>query len=307
MFLLSDYLREWLELRSCGLAARTVTDYRALIVRYIDPLGAVALDALEPSQVQRLLASICAKGHSRTAQAVYVLLRCALAEAVRSGLLASNPVDRVLRPRHRRADPRYWSPQEAAKLLAACPSLRWGHVWALALLCGLRRGELAGLRWADVDQAAGVLHIRNQRQRAKGCGVIDVPPKSAAGTRDLPIPPALLPLLKAEYRRQLSARMRSRRPPGYVVANLDNSPIEPSRLDRQLAADIAAVGLRPINLHGLRHTMATAAVSADVQMRVLQALLGHASMTTTADYYAHVLPSAKSAAVLELSGVYAAV
>ena len=151
----------------------------------------------------------------------------------------------------------------------------------------MRRGELAGLRWSDVDQACGLLHIRNQRQRVGG-RLIDAPPKSAAGCRDLPIPPGLLPLLARQQLLQEAEAVLIGVPPVYVCSP-DGSAIAPEALNRALAADVAAAGVRPINLHGLRHSMASLAVSLGVSMRVLQGLLGHSSFAVTAGTYAHVL------------------
>lgn len=167
--------------------------------------------------------------------------------------------------------------------------------WQLALCCGLRRGELAGLRWSDVDQAGGLIRVRNQRQRVGGC-LIDAPPKSASGCRDIPIPPSLLPLFERQQLLQSANALLIGAAPVYVVSP-DGLPIAPEALNRALAADISAAGVRPINLHGLRHSMATLAVSLGVSMRVLQQLLGHADYSTTAGTYAHVLHTAETAAM----------
>ena len=297
-----QWLSDWISLRSPGLAPRTIESYRALAARHIAPaFGSVALDALSPAAIQSLLAALCTDGHARTAQLVLVLLRAALSDALDLGIIAADPTRRVLRPRHIRADPRFWSPEEMRAFALYCGAARWGHAWLLAMLCGLRRGELAGLRWSDVDFASGVLHIRNQRLRLVGCGVVDAAPKSASGRRDVPLPGQLVALLRSEFRRQRLQQAVGGVLPAYVVSGIDNRPIDPHRLNLALSRDIALAGLRPINLHGLRHSMATAAVSAGVDMKVLQALLGHASYTTTADVYAHVLQSEKFDAIDILS------
>ena len=285
----SQWLSCWVSLRASGLAPRTLESYRDLIARYIAPaFGSVALEDLSPAAIQSLLAEICDLGHSRTAQLCYVLLHAALAAAARQGLLAHNPLDLVMRPRHTRSDARYWSADEMRAFALYCGAARWGHAWLLAMLCGLRRGELAGLRWSDVDLTAGVLHIRNQRQRITGRGVIDCPPKSAAGRRDIPLPAGLADVLRLVKRRQTAQERSGGILPAYVVSGIDNRPIDPHRLNLALSRDIALAGLRPINLHGLRHSMATAAVSAGVSIKILQSLLGHANFATTADIYAHV-------------------
>lgn len=294
----NEWLSDWVSLRSCALAARTVESYRDLIARYIAPaLGGLDLAALGAADMQRLIASICAAGHVRTAQLVLVLIRAACRDAVMAGYLAADPTARVLRPRHVRADPRFMTADQMQIFAHWCIGAPWGHAWLLAMLCGLRRGELAGLRWSDVDLTAGVLHIRNQRQRIAGRGVIDCPPKSAAGRRDIPLPADLGRLLALVKRRQAAQGTVCGFSAVYVVSYTDNRPIDPHALNAALSRDLTAAALPPINLHGLRHSMATAAVSAGVSIKVLQSLLGHANYATTADIYAHVLPDDRKIAI----------
>lgn len=292
----SKWVSGWIDRRAPGLAPRTVECYRSVLRLHIAPtIGSRRIDDLKARHISAMLADLLAAGHSRTAQLCYVILRAALADAVRAGKLRSNPADRLDPPRHRRADPRWWTPDELHRFAVFAQNRPFALAWQLALCCGLRRGELAGLRWVDVDQAAGLIHIRNQRQRVGG-RLIDAPPKSAAGRRDLPIPPGLLPLLERQQLLQQACAILSGVPPVYVCSP-DGSPIAPEALNRALAADVAAAGVRPINLHGLRHSMATLAVSLGVSMRVLQQLLGHSSYAVTAGTYAHVLHSDQAAAM----------
>lgn len=301
-----EWLNQWISLRSAGLAPRTLEQYRALTRAYIAPaLGAVELHAVQPAQISALLASICDAGHSRTAQLVFVMLRASMAEAVRLGNLEKSVCDQVMRPRHFQAVTQYLEPEEMAAFASWCltrPSA-WAHAWLLAMLCGLRRGEIAGLRWRDVDFRAKEVHICNQRQAISGCGSIDLPPKSHAGVRIIPLSEPLLRLLRSEKARQASVRVAGGLPPAYVVAGRLNGPVNPHALDRALSRALSAAGCPPVTLHGLRHSMATAAVSAGVSMRVLQDLLGHASMSTTAAVYAHVLHRDRTAAIDALTSL----
>ncbi len=299
----SEYLSTWVDLRASGLAPRTLECYRSLIRLHIAPaLAGVDLAWCRPDRLQELLAQLCRDGHARTAELCFVLLRAALADAARAGYLAESPAARLLRPSHRPAPPRWWTEDELRAFLAASRASPWFPAWALALACGLRRGELAGLRWADVDLERGVLHVCNQRQRLAGVGVVDLPPKSSAGVRDIPLADPLPGILAAELRRQRAAAAGGACLPVYVVATRRNSAIDPHQLNRALSRDIARAGLRPINVHGLRHSMATLAISEDVSIRVLQALLGHAHYNTTADIYAHVAERKARAAAVSVAG-----
>lgn len=295
------WISRWIDQRAASLAPRTVECYRDQLRLHIAPtIGRRQLKSLKPKHVSAMLADLVAAGHSRTAALCYTLLRAALQAAVLEGKIAHNPCAAVAPPRHRRADPRWWTPEELRLFVESSQNRPYALAWQLALCCGLRRGELAGLRWSDVDQAAGLLRIRNQRQRVRGC-LVDAPPKSAAGRRDLPIPPGLLPLLEQQLLMQQACALLTGASPVYVCSP-DGSPIAPEALNRALAADIAAAQVRPINLHGLRHSMATLAVSLGVSMRVLQQLLGHSSYAVTAGTYAHVLHTDQAAAMDKIAG-----
>ena len=295
------WLSGWIDRRSPSLAPRTVESYRSLLRLHIAPtIGSRSLPGLKPKHVSALLSALVASGQSRTAQLCYTLLRASLRAAVQSGKIPVNPCDKIEPPRHRRADPRWWTPDELHRFAVFAQDRPFALAWQLALCCGLRRGELAGLRWIDVDLAAGLIRVRNQRQRVGG-RLIDAPPKSAAGRRDLPIPSGLIPLLEQQRLLHQASEILTGCPPVYVCSP-DGSPVAPEALNRALAADIAAAGVRPINLHGLRHSMATLAVSLGVSMRVLQQLLGHSSYAVTAGTYAHVLQADQAAAMDKIAG-----
>ena len=263
--LLSEWLDDWLALRSPKLKPRTIENYKHLIERHICPaLGDVALDSLSALQIQHALAQISRSGHSRTSEMCFVLLRSAL-RRVNPALMLD-----VERPAHRQASPPAWSDSEIMAYICALRGHRQQLPLLLGLLLGLRRGEICGLRWQDIDFQAGIIHIVNQRQRLATGQIVDMSPKSASSVRDLPIPQQLLPLLRSK--RQLS---------GYICQ------ISPSGLDAAHRRLVVRLGLKYTPLHGLRHSMATACIRHKGSMRNLQSLLGHASYTTTANRYTH--------------------
>lgn len=298
----SDWLSQWITLRSCALAPRTIESYESLNKNHITPaIGSVPLETLTAMQVQSLLASLCAAGHSRTAQLCYILLKASIRDAVQCGHLTASPLNRVLPPRHQKSDPRWWSAEELRRFIDATATRPYGIAWLLALTCGLRRGELAGLRWSDIDFDAQVIHIRQQRQRLAAEGLVDLPLKSRSSRRSLPIPHGMGPLLLARRREAAALSLRLGRPVIYVLSTSAGEGIDPHTLNKALSHDIALSGIRPINLHGLRHTMASLSVSLGVPIKVVQSILGHASYQLTADTYAHVLPDDMRKAAVKLS------
>ena len=217
---LSVWLSDWLALRSQELKPRTLDSYRELCRLHIIPaIGAVELDQLTPMAITHMLAGICAEGHSRTAEMCFVLLRSALKD------LEPSPMHKVHRPAHKQRSPKPWSDADCAVYLRALLGHKHQLALTLALLLGLRRGEVCGLRWEDIDFKEGVIHIRNQRQRLASGALVDLTPKSESSIRDLPIPETLQKLLRAH--RQLSgyfARFHLRgwmRPTGSLCSALD--------------------------------------------------------------------------------------
>ena len=254
-----DYLSRWISLRAGSLRPRTIDNYRSmtkLLRNYDKPML-----LLTSSHIMNILASICDTGHTRTAEAVYVMLKSAL-----PGRFLHNVPRPIHIPERRTA----LTPEETAAYIAAALADRQAIGLLLAILAGMRRGEIVGLRWRDVDLRAKILHIRNTRIRLDTGDLIDAPPKTSAGIRDIPIPSQLLPLLLHD--RQLD---------GYVV------PISPSALDAAHRRVCARADVRPIPLHSLRHTAATTALRNGAELRTIQAILGHASITTTAAIYTH--------------------
>lgn len=261
----SSWLNDWLLLRSGELRPRSIESYRDLLDRYVLPsIGSIEINALSPADIRHLLASVVGSGKTRTAELIYVMLKSALAD------LESNPMFRVKRPAHVQKSPDAWSDDDIRRYLAALDNHRHGIALSLGIMLGLRRGEICGLRWSDIDFSEGVLHVRNQRQRLATGEIVDCPPKSATSVRCIPIPSDLLQLLRA--RRQIG---------GYVCT------ISPSGLDAAHRALVRSLRLPYIPLHGLRHSMATACIRHGGDMRSLQSILGHASYATTANRYTH--------------------
>lgn len=261
--LLKNWLDDWIILRSPKLKPRTIECYKHLIDHHINPaLGNVILEDLNSVQIQHMLAQISRDGHSRSAEMCFVLLRSALRKV--NPLIMAD----VERPAHRQVSPPAWSDADIVAYLAALKDHRHRLPLMLGLLLGLRRGEICGLRWEDIDFKQNIIHIVNQRQRLSDGQILDMSPKSMSSVRDLPIPDQLLPLLRS--RRQLS---------GYLCN------ITPSGLDAAHRRLVQRLGLKYTPLHGLRHSMATACIRHGGDMRSLQSILGHASYTTTANRY----------------------
>ena len=272
---LSDYLKDWLTLRSGGLRARTVESYESLIRLYVSPsIGAVTMDQLTNLHIRPMLAGIVAKGYTRTAELCFVMLKAALSD------LEPSPMKGVPRPMHVQNIPEAWSDDQMCAYMNALADHPHGLALSLGLVLGLRRGEICGLRWSDVSWETAEVYVCNQRMRLDSGQIVDAPPKSRAGFRHIPVPPPLMARLRHE--RQLS---------GYI------DRITPSGLDAAHRALVHRLDLPYLPLHGLRHSMATSCIRHGGEMRSLQSVLGHSDYSVTANRYTHPDAAMRRAAV----------
>lgn len=282
-----DWYSQYMALYKSKLAPRTREEYDRMQRVYLSPvLGSMELAAITPEDVQRCLLLAADRGGPRQAQAVFSLIRAIMRRACRSRLVPWSPVEALDKPEH--------TPEEGKQLTdrdyqAVLPFVRNDVALSLALFAGLRRGEICGLQWGDVDLQHGVLHIRRQRQRVDGQLIVKTP-KSAAGCRDVPISPELLPLLRQEFRFF---------PRAFVVG------CSPEHVGHRWTAiqqrDVLLS--QHYRLHDLRHTYGSRLILSGCLPRVVQYLMGHASLEVTMRVYSHVSPEQ---AADEVRKVYAA-
>jgi len=194
---------------------------------------------------------------------------------------------------------RVLSVEDARRLIDAIRGDRLEALWICALTVGLRRGELLGLRWSDVDQEAGVLTVRQTVLRVDGRLVFSEP-KTARSRRSVPVPEPALARLRAHRARQAAERLAAGerwRDHGLVFASTVGTPLEPRNVDRAWHAVRAKVGLDWLRLHDLRHACATFLLASGASPRTVMKTLGHSQIALTMNTYAHVLPEVERAAV----------
>ena len=220
-----------------------------------------------------------------------------LADAQHQGFVPRNVaqhVDRVASA-HQVVDT--YSEDDVRALLAAIANDRMGHAWELAL-SGLRRGEIAGLRWSDVDLDGRTLTIANNRVSAGG-KTVENDPKSATSRRTLPLPDRLVFVLRSASARQARERLALGADGGaweYVVSNEVGEPYSPAVLSRHWRDTVKAAGVRHIKLHAARHTCATLMHLQGIPVAVIAAWIGHKDASLTMRLYAHSQHTALKAA-----------
>ena len=321
-----EWLGQWLASR-VSLRASTARSYAAHVRGYLVPyLGGIPLAALTPGDVQAMFTAIIrdetALGRpvsAATLHRIHATLRAALNGAVRAGLIAVNPgrhpeLPRAARPRpqvwtaalterwqHEGWQPEVgvWTAAQTAQFLRQVRGHRLYALFHLTALRGLRRGEAAGLRWGDLDLDAGTLTVTGQLQQLGG-RLVAGPPKSDAGRRVIALDKTTITALREHKLRQQAERAAAGTrwtQTGYVFTSKTGKPFGPDRMTRLFAKLVAASGLPPVTLHGLRHGAATLALAAGTDLKVVQDQLGHSTIVLTADTYTSVLPeTARTAA-----------
>jgi integrase len=307
---LGNYLDWWLEnIVRNKVAHRTYHNYRSQVRNHILPaLGKKKLKTLKLDDLENLYRSISNSGlSSATVRYVHSVLRRALNHAMFRGLVSRNVADGASLPRLDRKESKTLSPEELNRFLKAASGDPLKALYDIAVTCGLRQGELLGLRWEDVDLEARTLKIRRQLQRSRdGSGLILVPTKNKKN-RLIRLGDNIVKSLKAHQERQVEQIASARghwRDPEVVFASTIGTPLDPSNLvDRSFKPLLKQAELPAIRFHDLRHTCATLLLSEGVPVKVVQEILGHSSISITMDVYSHVLPDMQEQAAAVMDGL----
>ncbi len=246
---------------------------------------------------------------SNTVQHYHRLVRKILADAVSWQYILYNPCDRIASPKADHPDPSYLDDKEAKQLvtLLTQQSGIYRRAVLLLLLTGMRRGELLGLEWSDINWVCKTVQIVRTSQYLPKQGVFTDTTKNKSSHRVIYVSDSTIDLLRAQYlwqqrqRKQLGdAWVDSDR----VITSEDGSPMHPDRLTRWFGKFIKRSNLPPIHLHSLRHTYASLCIANGVPITAVSAQLGHANVATTASIYAHAIKSAQIAAADKVGGLF---
>jgi len=234
----------------------------------------------------------------KTVQYARGVLRTALNQALRWGLVSRNVADLVDGPKVERHEIQPFSPEEARTFLAAVRGDRLEALYSVALTMGLRQGEALGLRWEDVDLDTGTMHVRHQLQRIDGKLTL-VPLKTARSRRTLALPDSITFGLREHRLRQLEdavkagKRWKGPKPNedgAHVYTTAIGTPLEARNVVRAYTAIVKRAGLPHRRFHDLRHSCATLLLVQGVSPRVVMEILGHSQISLTMNTYSHVVP-----------------
>lgn len=311
------YLVEyWLPAIESSIRPSTFNGYRGHVEIYLRPrLGALQLQQLTPDHLSRFYRDLQKTGgrdgrtlSPTTVRRVHATVHRALKDAVRWGHLRSNPAAVAVKPRQPGAgstDITTWTADEVRTFLEHVREDRLFALWRLAATTGMRRGELLGLRWADVNLEARRVSVR-QTLTVVNREVAFGEPKTRRGKRNVALDADTGQALAAWKSRQDAERRdwgASWQRTGLVFSREDGSLINPNLVSAWFARAAIAAGVPPIRFHDLRHTHASLALQAGIQAKVVSERLGHATVAFTLDVYSHVIPGLQEEAATAIAAL----
>lgn len=242
-----------------------------------------------------------------TVKAVHVILHKAFGAAVRWGRLTRNPADLADPPRvgSHSEEIETWTSSTLRSFLAATAEDREHALWVLLATTGMRRGEVVGLRWQDVDLDAGRLSVVHTILSING-KILVSDPKTAKGRRAISLDPSTVAVLRDHRRRMLEERMlvgADFSDEGLVFHRPDGSCLRPETVSASFLRRQKGMGVPRLTLKGLRHTWATLALEQGIHPRVVQERLGHSTIAITLGIYSHVSPTLHDEAAEQVAGL----
>lgn len=250
-----------------------------------------------PQEKQALSPSTIRKYHS--------VISSILTKAVKWQVIASNPAERAELPKPERKEAVYLDEVQTARLLQLMEQETEAHrvMVALLIFTGMRRAELCGLEWTDIDFTHALIHIRRTSQYIPKRGIIEDLTKNSSSQRAVAVSGSVLAMLRTYKAHQSEQRLKlgTAWDPAWaehprLFTQIDGTPINPDSVTRWFHAFIARSDLPPIHIHSLRHTNATLQIAGGVPLTTVADRLGHSSPATTTKVYSHAIQSANAAA-----------
>ena len=313
---LRQYLTElWLPAVRSSVRPSTWTAYEAYIRLYVVPrIGDLPLQTLTRNQLRIFYGELELNGRVRgggglnrkTVHNIHVTLLKALGDALEDQLISRNPAVRGHRGGIDRPTINTWTADQVRTFLRHVTGDRLFALWRVAVTTGMRRAEILGVRWCDVDFSSNRLAVVQTRLKANG-GTYFAGPKTQRSRRTIAIDPVTVDVLRRH--RAAQARERLALGSGYQDHDLifcfpDGRPLDPDGVTQRFQRHAREARLPVLRFHDLRHTHATLGLMAEVHPKVMQERLGHSSVAFTLDIYSHALPTMQGEAAQKVAALF---
>ncbi|MDD9265981.1 tyrosine-type recombinase/integrase [Paenibacillus sp. GCM10023248] len=292
---LGDFMKYWLEnIRIMECEKTSYYNNVLYLKNHIMPrIGNIKMQELSPIICQNFVNDMHKCGYARnTIDRVCTLIKLALDKAVTFKYIKENHMRKVTLPKKAKSELKVWTSIQANQFLEFTKEKRYFCVYALALLTGMRQGEILGLRWKDIDFEKKIITV-SQTLTHDG-KTLKSGAKTVAGERTISMPQQLVTILKNHRKKYVEFRMAAEDfvDEDLVIYNLKNGGVVfPANLTATYIKNVKASGLPHIRFHDLRHTHATMLIEKNVNVKVISERLGHSKVGVTLDVYSHVLPS----------------
>ena len=285
--------------------------YRGYIDNHIKPsIGKIPLNKLSSLDLQKLYKKLLSGGRverieaksqpkglsSKTVRNINQVISSAMNFAIEQKLIAANPTDGCALPKLEHREMKTLPTEQLASFLHEAKESGVFEMYYIELATGLRRGELLGLKWEDIDLERGTIRVRRQIARING-EVVEAPLKTKNSYRSISIGQDAVEILKEQQRKTNS---------GYVFPSPTGGPISPDSVIHMLHRVLERAGLPKIRFHDLRHTFATVALQNGVDIKTVSGMLGHYSAGFTLDTYAHITTAAQRQAANTMGNILSA-
>lgn len=304
-----QFLNQWLEdYVAVNTAPKTAEGYRVIVNRHLIPnLGAILLTQLQPSHLQGYYTRALSQGRvdgkgglsARTVLHIHRVISEALTHAAEWQMVARNIAMSVKPPRPRQPQITTLTQEEVLAFLNEAAASTYYDLFYTAIYTGMRRGELLGLRWKDIDLDLAQLSVSQTIQRIPGKGFVTQEPKTGRSRRSIALSPSVCILLRQRRERQQSERLllgKAWHDDALVFGNLDGQPLDPSTLTHAFRRIVKKAAIPHIRFHDLRHTHATLMLKQGIHPKIVSERLGHSNIGITLDTYSHVMPGLQEAA-----------
>ena len=308
-YTVGTWMDEWFEnVAKINVRPSSHQTYRGYIDNHIKPnIGNIPLEKLTTMDLQKLYRTLLTKGRverieaenqpsglsAKTVRNINQVISSALDLAVAQKIIPSNPTDACELPKVEHREMQTIPEEQLQAFLAEAKATGVYEMYYIELATGLRRGELLGLKWQDIDWKNGIIRVRRQIARVDG-RIVEAPLKTKNSYRTVTISPQAIEVLK-----QQKAKTHDQ----YVFPSPNGGPISPDSVNNMLKRVLARAGIPEVRFHDLRHTFATIALQNGVDIKTVSGMLGHFSAGFTLDTYAHVTTAAQKEAAQTMGNV----
>lgn len=307
----AKYVDEWMKERSFHLQESTFGGHKMYIENVIKPrIGHLKLKEIQPIHMQKFVNELVIdKGYSpATVHLIFRIVSASLKKAYNLKLIIDNPTVGITLPKQRKAEMNVWTLEQVNYFINESKNIkrltRTYIICVIALLTGMRQGEVMALRWSDIDFEQQIIYIRQTLTQA---AQIKPGAKNNASIRNVHIPKKLIEELNL-YKKRIEAEKKYYQQDYHdhdlVICTRDGKPMIPKNCRKEFYNLTEKLGLLKIRFHDLRHTHATMLIQQNVNVKLISERLGHTDIQTTLNTYSHVLPTMQRTVADKLDEIF---